>query len=72
MYTEATNIIKNEALVKRLSGYIPVHKAIHLARMFGVTGKFEVHYIMHNESERYIISASYVNEENKIISIIYP
>jgi hypothetical protein len=72
MYTEATHIIKNEALAKRLLGYVPMKKAIKEARMMGIIGKFEIHRILHDENCEYIISIKFINEDDRIVSVIYP
>jgi hypothetical protein len=72
MYTEATHIIKNEALVKRLEGYTQINDTIKRTRTYGITGKFEIHHILQHENSQYIVSITAVNEHDRVISVIYP
>jgi hypothetical protein len=69
---EITIIIENLGKKLVFARYIPIKKALILARDKGLIGKLEVQYLIYKDKDEVLYRAYAVDEENKIVWEIFP
>lgn len=69
---EATKIINHEGKSLDFKKYIPVKKAALLSREHGFAGRLQIQHTIKTKKDEITHSFYTINEQNKVISAIFP
>lgn len=69
---DSTSIYKEGILMHVINDYISVKEALLIARQEGILGRVEINYKRKLNSDRFILSLYFINEQDQIVGEVYP